>query len=264
MTTQSFAQTAAPTIILVHGGWHGAWCWNKVLPLLKERDIKFMAIDLPSHGLDKTPVASVTFDDYVNKVVASVNSVEGPVILLGHSSGGIPIAQAAEQLKEEKVSALVFLDAFMPQNEDSVFSLVEKYPNKPDGNKGAALSESLIFSSDSKSTTLDLDNVQALLYHDCSETDVAYAKSNLGAEPMAVQLAHVSLSEENYGSIPKYYILCTEAKDFDKTKISTNVPCKKVYRLSSSHSPFFSMPDKLVGILEDIILQNARSSGVDA
>jgi pimeloyl-ACP methyl ester carboxylesterase len=256
MTTQLFAQTTSPTFILVHGGWHGAWCWNKVLPLLKEKGIKAIAIDLPSHGEDKTPVASVTFDDYVNKVVDAANSVEGSVILLGHSSSGIPIAQAAERLTLEKVSSLVFLDAFMPQNGETVFSLVEKYPNKPDGNKGAALAESLIFSADKKSTTLDLDKVRELLYHDCSEADVAYAKAHLGAQPMATQLTPVSVTEKNYGVIPKYYILCTDAKDFDKTKISTNVPCKKIYRLKSSHSPFFSMPDKLVEILGDIYKQS--------
>jgi hypothetical protein len=69
---------------------------------------------------------------------------------------------------------------------------------------------------------------------------------------MATQITPVSVTEKAYGAIPKYYILCTEAKDFDKTMISTNVHCKKIYRLKSSHSPFFSMPDDLVKILEDI------------
>jgi pimeloyl-ACP methyl ester carboxylesterase len=57
MTTQLFTQPASPTFILVHGGWHGAWCWNKVLPLLKEKGVNAIAIDLPGHGEDKTPVA---------------------------------------------------------------------------------------------------------------------------------------------------------------------------------------------------------------
>lgn len=241
---------------MVHGGWHGAWCWNKVLPLLEQQHLKSIAIDLPSHGLDKTPVGSITLNDYVNTVIASANSVDGPVILLGHSSGGISIAQAAEQLTPEKVCALVFLDAFMPKHNETVFSLVEKYPNTPDGNKGAALAESLIFSADGKSTTLDLDKVQALLYHDCSDAEVAYAKANLVAEPMASLLTPVSLSEKNYGAIPKYYILCTDARDFDKRRISTNVPVRNVYELRSSHSPFFSMADELVSIIKEISLDN--------
>ncbi|HZH36952.1 MAG TPA: alpha/beta fold hydrolase [Flavisolibacter sp.] len=257
MTTHLFTQPASPTFILVHGGWHGAWCWNKVLPLLKEKGVNAIAIDLPGHGEDKTPVASVTLDDYVSRIVEAANSIEGRVILLGHSSGGIPIAQAAERLALDKVTSLVFLDAFMPQDGETVFSLVQKYPSKANGNKGAALAESLLFSADKKSTTLKLDNVQELLYHDCSETDVAYAKAHLGAQPMATQTTPVGVTEKVYGAIPKYYILCTKAKDFDKTMISTNVDCKKIYRLKSSHSPFFAMPDELVKILEDIYKQSS-------
>jgi len=256
MTTQLFTQTPGPTFILVHGGWHGAWCWNRVLPLLREKGIKAMAIDLPGHGQDSTPIATVTFEDYVNKIIDATNSVQGPVILLGHSSGGTPIAQAAEWLTSGKVASLVFLDAFMPRNGETVFSIVEKYPNKPDENTGATLAESVILSPDKKSSTLDLDKVQELLYHDCSEADVAFAKANLGAQPMITQLTPVSVSEENYGAIPKFYILCTEAKDFNKTQISTSVACKKVYNLQSSHSPFFSMPDKLLQKLNDIYEQS--------
>jgi pimeloyl-ACP methyl ester carboxylesterase len=223
---------------------------------MKEKGFKVIAIDLPGHGDDKTPAASVTLNDYVNRVIEVANKVDGKVILLGHSSGGSVIAQAAELLTPEKVSSLIFLDAFMPLNGESVFSLLEKYPNKPDGNKGAALAESMIFSADKKTSTLNLDKVQELLYHDCSEADVAYAKSKLGAQPLAPQATPVSVTDKNYGVIPKYYILCTDAKDFDKTKIASNVPCKKIYRLKSSHSPFFSMPEQLVVILDDIHKQS--------
>lgn len=252
MTTNLIAQPSTPTFLLVHGGWHGAWCWNKVLPLLKAKGIKAVAIDLPGQGTDHTPAADVTLDDYVNKVVAAANDIDGPVVLLGHSSGGTVVAQAAEQLTQKKVASLVFLDAFMPLNGESVFSLVEKISSQTDGNTGSVLAQSMIISPDHKTSTLNPDKVQALLYHDCMAADVAYAKEHLGPQPLAPQATPVHLSEKNYGAVPKYYILCTEAKDFDKTKISTNVPCRKIYRLPSSHSPFFSMPDKLVEVLEEI------------
>lgn len=252
MTTQLSAQLTHSTFILVHGGWHGAWSWNKVIPLMKEKGLQVLALDLPGHGADNIATGTVTLDDYVNKVVEACNKVKGEVVLLGHSSGGVVIAQAAERLTPSKVTSLIFLDAFMPLNGESVFSLVEKYQNKPHGNKGAALAESMIISPNRKSSTLNLDKVQELLYHDCSEVDVAFAKSKLGAEPLAPQMTPVQVTDMNYGIINKYYILCNDARDFDKTKIAFNVPCKKIYRLKSGHSPFFSMPESLVAILEDI------------
>lgn len=241
------------TILLVHGAWHGAWCWKKVIPLMHQKGFNTIAIDLPGMGDDDTDAATITLHDYVNKITDTANTIDGKIVLVGHSSGGTVIAQAAELLGKEKVKQLIFLDAFMPADGESVFSIVGKYEMDKNGNKQTSLAESMIFSADGKTCTLDTTKVRELLYHDCSEEDVNYSKAHLGAQPLAALAMPVQLSNEQYGAIPKYYILCTQAKDFDKTEISTNVPYEKIYRLSSSHSPFFSMPEELVNVLEEII-----------
>jgi pimeloyl-ACP methyl ester carboxylesterase len=250
---QIVANAQSKTYILVHGGWHGAWSWNKVVPLLEAKGNKVLAIDLPGHGEDKTPASSVTLLDCVQKVVAVANSQTGEVILVGHSMAGVIIAQAAEELGREKVAKLVFLDAFMPQNGESVFALAGKAAQlaKPVSTSQPvpSLQESMIFSEDQKSSQLKPENVIALFYHDCSREDIEFAKSKLGWESMAVLATPVSVSEARYGAVPKIYILCTEAKDLDKSSIAKNVSCQKVYTLASSHSPFLSMPDKLAAIL---------------
>ncbi|GAB3162541.1 hypothetical protein GCM10027291_00410 [Telluribacter humicola] len=62
----------------------------------------------------------------------------------------------------------------------------------------------------------------------------------------------VNVTEARYGAVPKVYILCTESKDLYKSSIAQNVPIHKLYTLASSHSPFFSMPEKLVAILAEL------------
>ncbi|GAB3227979.1 hypothetical protein GCM10027423_64650 [Spirosoma arcticum] len=62
----------------------------------------------------------------------------------------------------------------------------------------------------------------------------------------------VTVTDAHYGVIPKVYILCTQAKDSDKSSLVQNVPCQKVYELASSHSPFFSMPERLAAILHEL------------
>jgi pimeloyl-ACP methyl ester carboxylesterase len=247
------ANAQSKTYILVHGGWHGAWAWKKVVPLLEAKGNKVLAIDLPGHGEDKTPAGSVTLQDCVQKVVEVANSQSGKVILVGHSMAGVIIAQAAEELGKEKVAKLVFLDAFMPRNGESVFALAGKAAQqaKPVSNSQPvpSLQESMIFSEDQKASTLKPENVTALFYHDCSKKDIAFAKSQLGRQPMAVLATPVNVTDSRYGAVPKVYILCTKAKDLDKSSIANNVPCEKVYTLASSHSPFFSMPEKLAAIL---------------
>ncbi len=258
LATDLFSQSAKPSFVLVHGGWHAAWSWNKVVPLLQNKGYTVVAPDLPGHGSDSAPTATVTLEDYVNRVVEVARQQNGPVILVGHSSGGTVIAQAAELLGTQKVASLIFLDAFMPLNGESVISLVQKYPSNSEGTSGAALAESQIFSSDQKTSTLNLDKVQELLYHDCPANDVAFAKSRLGPQPLATIVTPVTVTDQRYGIIPKYYILCTEAKDFDKTRIASNVPTKQIYRLKSSHSPFFSMPVQLVTILDEVYQKSAE------
>lgn len=233
---------------MVHAQWHGAWCWNKVVLLLQASGNQVIVFDLPGFGSDPTPTEQVSFADCVNKVVKEVLTQDDPVLLVGHSSSGVVIAQAAEQLGKEKVSALVFLDAFLPKNGESVFSLAEKFA----GPGGPPLSKALTVSDDQRTVALNHAMVKELLYADCSAEDLQYALARLRPGPLSVLGTPVQLTEVQYGQIPKYYILCTKAKDFDKTTLSKNVPCREVIELPASHSPFFSMPEKLVEILNRI------------
>lgn len=90
MVNSVFSQTGK-TYVLVHGAWHGAWCWQKVVPLLEARGNKVITFDLPGHGDDTTKPENVTLADYVNKLVSVTNAQKGPVILVGHSMAGVVI-----------------------------------------------------------------------------------------------------------------------------------------------------------------------------
>jgi pimeloyl-ACP methyl ester carboxylesterase len=242
-------KTGSPkTYLLVHGASHGAWAWKKVVPLLQVQGHRVLAIDLPSHGDDKTPAENVMLADYVRKVVDVANAQSGPVILVGHSAGGVTIAQAAEQLGSGKVDQLIFLDAFLPRNGESVFSLAAKFL-PPSGTGGADFTDTFIFSADGTSFTLDTASVAHFLYHDCSAQEVSFAKTNLGKQPVAPFATPVALSEAVYGAIPKYYIICSQARNGNMTQMSNNVPTKKIVTLPTSHSPFFSQPEALVGLM---------------
>ena len=76
------------TYILIHGAWHGAWCWDKVISLLKKEGHAAVALDLPGHGDDKTPIAEVTLQAYADRVCEVTSAQSEPVILVGHSLGG--------------------------------------------------------------------------------------------------------------------------------------------------------------------------------
>lgn len=254
MATKGIAQTTDKTFLLIPGAGHGAWCWEKLTPILKTQGYKVVALDLPGSRNDSVKLQNNTLDDDVKAVVEAARRESGKVILLGHSSGGIIISQAAELLGTAKVDKLIYLDAFLPQNGESVFSIADKLSKRyqPSTLPNVPASMRFIFSADKKLFRWNPDIVQEHLYHDCSAQNVSFAKARLSWQSVATLATPVQLTNSVYGVIKKYYIVCTQAKDLDKSSMTTDVHCEKVYALSSSHSPFFSMPEKLAAILEEL------------
>jgi hypothetical protein len=93
------------------------------------------------------------------------------------------------------------------------------------------------------------------LYHDCEDDITELAKVLLSHEPVESGIMPLHLTEENYGTVPRVYIECTEDRavtPFIQRKMYTEMPCEKIYSLPTSHSPFFTKPKELVNILLDI------------
>src|SRR4051812_20142149 len=108
--------------VLVHGSWHGAWCWYKVVPRLRARGHHVDAVELPGHARDWTPPAAVTIDSYVERIHEAIDRAPGPVVLVAHSRGGLAITQAAER-RHDRVAKLVYLAAYLLADGESVLDV---------------------------------------------------------------------------------------------------------------------------------------------
>src|SRR4030095_2550250 len=232
------------TFILIHGSWHSAWNWHKVVPLLEKQGHRAIAIDLPGMGRDKTPIEQVRMKTTVEKICELIDSVEGKVILVGHSKNGIMISQAAEY-RPEKIEKLVYLAAYLIPNGKTQreYSLQDT---------GGILKPYVVMNADSTAHTLQREIYKEGLYADCEDQITELARFLLSAEPVESGITPLELSEENFGRVPRIYIECTLDKavtPFIQRKMYTETPCEKVYSLAPSHSPFFSKPNELVEIL---------------
>lgn len=239
------------TFILIHGSWHSAWNWHKVTPLLEQQGHAVHAIDLPGMGRDKTPIEEVTFERTVHKLCELIDTIDGKTILVGHSKNGIMISQAAEY-RPSKIEKLIYLAAYLiPDGKNQKEYSVQ--------DTEGWLKGYVDIHEENKSTTLKTEIFKEGLYHDCDEDITEMAKAILSNEPIESGIATLQLTEENYGSVPRYYIECTEDRTvtpFIQRKMYTESPCLKVYRMATSHSPFFSKPMELVEILTEIAFRN--------
>ena len=234
------------TFVLVHGAWHGAWCWIKLTPELEALGHRVVTFDLPGHGSDATPRETVTLNSYASRIVKALDAIDEKVILLGHSMGGMAITAAAEQ-RPEKLKALVYLAAFLPRNSESLFALEERNPRP-------SVPPNLVPSKNGKTATVNQERITDLFYHDCCTEDIAYATERLSPQPLELLTTPVNVSEKNFDSVSRIYIECTDDRAIsielqrDMTRCS---PCTEVISLNTSHSPFFSAPGKLARILHE-------------
>lgn len=235
------------TFILIHGSWHSSWNWHRVIPILESKGHKAIAIDLPGMGRDKTPINEVNMAASVEKICSLIDSIASKVILVGHSKNGIMISQAAEY-RPEKIEKLIYLAAYLiPDGKtQSEYSAQDT---------GGVLKPYVTRYPELNAHSLQPEIYKEGLYADCDDYITELAKLLLSHEPVETGITPLQLTDEKYGSVPRFYIECTEDKavtPFIQRKMYTEMPCQKVYQLPTSHSPFFSKPDELSEILLDI------------
>ncbi|MGC6470667.1 MAG: alpha/beta fold hydrolase [Flavobacteriales bacterium] len=234
------------TYVLIHSAWLGAWQWEGVANALKAEGHSVLTPDLPGHGVDKTSPADITMEDYVKTVTDILDAQEKPVILVGHSFNGITVSRAAE-LRPDKVKSLVYLTAFLLPNGGSFFGAVQ-------GVEGSKAVENFYLSDDKTYALVKEEEIQNAFAHDITEEAFNGAKPYIVPEPSAPLMYELEITEENFGSIPKYYIECTEdrAIPIEVQRAMYVDKVEGVFTIESSHTPNFSQPNKVAEILLSI------------
>ncbi len=235
------------TFILIHGSWHSAWNWHKIIPILKKKEHNVIAIDLPGMGKDKTAIKDIKMKSTVQKICSLIDTIEGKVILVGHSKNGIMISQVAEY-RSDKIEKLIYLAAYLIPN-----SKTQREYSSQDTE--SVLKPFVTIYPELNAHTLQTEIYKEGLYHDCHDSITELAKLLLSHEPIESGITPLQLSDKNYGSVPRFYIECTKDKavtPFIQRKMYTETPCEKIYSMETSHSPFFSRPQELSNILCEI------------
>jgi pimeloyl-ACP methyl ester carboxylesterase len=236
------AQAAPKTFVLVHGTWHGGWCWRRVADALEKKGHKVYAPSLTgvadrSHLLTK----DVNLTTHVSDVANLIRWEDlKEVVLVGHSSAGFVITQAAEQIGSQ-VASIVYLDAFVPQVGDSLISLANPGPRK-------ALEEAVARGD------LVAKPVPAAAFN-VNEKDRAWVDGKCTPHPLAAVVEKVTAAGAHEKIARKTYIRATGFKSpvFDETlaKMKT-APGWKTYEVASGHDVMVDQPDRLAEILLEV------------
>jgi pimeloyl-ACP methyl ester carboxylesterase len=303
MTQESFSQPARPSgdsgpaashqtqapklpFVLVHGGWHGAWTYERIIPLLAGHGHAAVARDLPAHGLnaripraylarpldssafasEKSQVANVTLEDYVTSVIQTIEEVRslghGKVVLVGHSMGGLPVTAVAERVPQY-ISHLVYLAAFMPQSGASVIEYIAA-PENSDSVLGPqivadpAVVGALRMDHRSEDAAY-LANGKLALCSDVNDEDYRALVNLLTPDvPFAPLITPVVTTPDRWGSVRRHYVMCLQdqairpalqQRFIDEANAFAPAQPTTVHQMDASHSPYLSQPDALAELL---------------
>ena len=117
---------SAYTFVLVHGAWHGAWCWRRVIAILRSAGHVVFAPTLTGFG-ERVHLtrADLTIEDFAADIVNVIAAEElNDIILVGHSFGGNPVSVVADRVPE-RLKHLVYIDTLLLKNGESGFSRLD-------------------------------------------------------------------------------------------------------------------------------------------
>jgi pimeloyl-ACP methyl ester carboxylesterase len=230
------ALAACATVVLVHGAFHGAWCWSRVVAGLEARGVSAVALDLPGHG--ESPSALGGLPDDAAFVRARVEACREPVVLCGHSYGGMVISEAADA--QGPVRHLVYLAAVAP---DPGESLVAALPAEATARMSAALHPNA-----DGSVSIDPARALELFYQDCDAELARWAVARLGPQRPESLLAPVTRAA--WREIESTYVVCERDGAIDapaQRRLARR--CGRRLSWPTCHAPMLSQPERVVELL---------------
>jgi pimeloyl-ACP methyl ester carboxylesterase len=233
-------------IVLVHGAFGRAACWDRVAPGLREAGHDVEAIDLPGQGEDDTPVAEVTLDRYAERV--SETLADGPpAVLVGHSMGGMVVTQAAAKTPEH-VDRLVYVAAFLPADGESLIDLTQR----PEG-VGDAVQSGLVVEGDPPVATMPPEAAREGLMHCCDDEQAEWAQALRGSQPVAPFTHGVRLGGDAFAALPRAYVMCLQDRAIRpplQRLMLERAGCDPVIEIDTDHCVWASRPEELVAALD--------------
>lgn len=228
-------------VVLVHGAWHGAWCWSALQAELDRRGVPSYAVDLPGHGISDRPLEDLHGD--AAYVVDVVERLATDVILVGHSYGGAVITEAA--MFTDRVHHLVYLTAFVLDEGESMSKIPIFDAVPPQQIIGLGGARRVLDNG-----TIVLDPVAAIpaLYGCCEPAVQLAAVERLSPQLTASFLQQVTGA--SWKRVPSTYVRCTKDQAISLAHQNAMAQrCGTVLTLDTDHSPFASMPAATADIL---------------
>jgi pimeloyl-ACP methyl ester carboxylesterase len=229
------------TFVLVHGAWHGAWCWRRVTRLLGRDGHEVFAPTLTGLGERShllTP--GIDLDTHVLDVANEIKWQElKDVVLVGHSYGGMVISGVAERM-EKAIAAFVMLDAFFPETGEALIDV-----------SAAPVQDAFLAAQRSGATSLPPRSAAAFKVNDA---DRAWVDAQCTPQPIGCVLQKVTLTGARERIANRAYIRASgyPSEPFDRGLAKARAQGWRTYEVPCGHDVMLDRPERLSEILCEV------------
>ncbi len=244
------------TFLLVHGGWHGGWCWKKVTPLLRARGHEVFTPTLTGLG-ERSHLAHpmIGLETHIQDVVNVLEYEDlSGVILVGHSSGGTVITGVADRVPE-RLAHMVYLDAFVPEDGQAQHDL--RSPNNQQEVEARVRTEGHGWLLPSLRPT-PWEEMLRDIWCVTDEADRRWMIARLCPTPFKTMTDPVRRRNPEAEKIPRTYIRCVQRQQQGPSPQDRYAEMARrggVWRyreLATGHEAFITMPRELVELLTEV------------
>jgi pimeloyl-ACP methyl ester carboxylesterase len=238
--------------VLVHGGYHGAWCWDRLAPELEKLGHSSLAIDLPGCNERLNEPASLS-----SWRGALRELIEEGDVLVGHSMGGFAISLGADEVPE-KVARIVYLSAAVPiEGQAMGAATAETVANDWPATVDMPYEEFVeVVEMPNQGPCVRLTKqiaVNKLFYHDCTAEDQDWAWERLTPLPLGPSQETFHLPRFWAAPIPRDFIVTTDDRSHPvaiDNMFMQRLGLSTGFSIRSSHSPFLSRPAETAKVLD--------------
>jgi pimeloyl-ACP methyl ester carboxylesterase len=243
--------SSQPTgFVLVHGGYHGAWCWDRLLPWL---DAPTLAVDLPGRGCHPMDLDDVSIEVGADSVLGDIDAAGfDRVVLVGHSLAGVSLPVIAGRLGD-RVAHLVFVSCLVVPDGQSVVTMT------PPGQREQF--DGRLRTGEGEMTVLSPDHHRTLLGNDLDEEQWSYVIEHVGPDSMRFFTDPVTWGEQ-VPDQPRTYVRLLQdravpADDADEM-IRRLGPGVTVHDIEAGHEVMITQPRQLAAVLTRILTDADR------
>ncbi len=233
---------SATMFILIHGAYHGSWCWDTVADLLRGAGHEVQTPDLPGHGRDPGWLSDQTMPNYIERIVDLLDAAPSKVTLVGHSMGGA-IATAAASARPDKVARIIYLTAYIPINGESVGDVVKIDP-------ASHVQVDRVDVEGLDAVSLKSGTLADAFYNDATTRMLNFAEDRVQLQS-PIPFRH-KFDLKNKMVAPKAAIICTRDRAISpdhQRMMAMRAGCDLIVDIDAGHSPFVTQPEALTEVL---------------